>query len=145
MALSKNCKGQFMKTLTGKTNSISVASNCYIGLLGAEPSYDRVDNEVVYNTHELSGTGYQRMLIGNAQAANTQAMSDIDDNGTSLNAETIFFPEAEEDWGTAVYFALFSSATGGEPHLWGELTSSVAINAGYVPIFKPGSLSITIN
>ena len=154
MALSKNCKSQIMKTLTGKSQQVSIASSCYIGLLSAEPGYERmeIDTEIpgypeyewVYFTHELEGAGYQRMLIGNAMAANSQAMSDADENGTSVNTETIFFPEAEENWGTATYFALFNSATGGEPHLWGRLTSSVAINEGYVPIFKPGSLSITL-
>ena len=145
MGMSQECKSQIMKNMTGRASQISIASNCYIGLLSAAPGYERVDYELVYLTHELSGEGYKRMLIGNYQAANTHAMSDIDENGTSVNTETIFFPEAEEDWGRASYFALFNSEDGGAPHLWGALTSAVTINAGYVPIFKPGSLSITIN
>ena len=145
MGMSKDCKSQIMKNMTGKSQQINISSNCYIGLLSAAPSYDRVDNDVIYNTHELSGAGYKRMLIGGYQTAASPVMSDIDDNGTSVNEGTIFFPEAEGDWGAATYFALFNSEEGGSPHLWGALTSAVTISAGYVPIFKPGSLSITIN
>lgn len=144
MGMSKECKNQIMKAMTGKAQNASIASNCYIGLLSAAPSYDRVENDVVYNTHELSGAGYHRMFIGGYNTAASQVMTDIDDNGTSVNGETIFFPEAEETWGTATHFALFSSESGGNPHLWGALTTAVAINEGYVPIFKPGSLSITL-
>ena len=98
-----------------------------------------------YNTHEVNGAGYKRMLIGGYDTAASQAMTDVNENGMSQNSATIFFPEAEGDWGTATYFALFNSEEGGTPHLWGALTSAVTISAGYVPIFKPGSLSITIN
>ena len=144
MGMSKDCKSKIMKGMTGRIDDVSIAPNCYIGLLSAAPGYERVDYELVYVTHELEGAGYQRMLIGSEEAPASQAMSDIDDNGTSINTETIFFPEAESNWGTATYFALFNSRTGGEPHLWGALTSAVTINDGYVPIFKPGSLSITL-
>ena len=145
MGMSKECKAQILRTLTGKTQNVSIASNCFIGLLTAEPSYVLVGGESVFDSHELDGAGYSRMLIGAAQTASAQVMTDADENGTSVNATTIFFPEAEEDWGTVTHFALFNSDSGGTPHLWGELTSAVTINAGYVPIFKPGSLSITLN
>lgn len=145
MGMSITTRGQIIDAMTGKINQVSIASNCYIGLLSAEPSYVQAGDESVFVTNEIDGAGYERMLIGNYQAPDSQVMGDIDSSGTSTNVSTIFFPEAESDWGSVTHFALFNSKTGGSPHLWGGLTSAVTISAGYVPIFKPGSLSITIN
>ena len=74
----------------------------------------------------------------------SQAMGDADSNGTSTNVLNVIFPEAETDWGNVTHFALFKSKEGGEPHLWGALTTPVNISTGYVALFKPGSLSITL-
>lgn len=137
MGMSITTKRQIINAMTGKAQQVSIASECYIALFSSAPAAD--------GSNEISGAGYERALIGNYQSGNTQVMGDVDSSGTSTNVGTIFFPEAEADWGAVTHFALFGSKTGGTPHLWGELTSAVTINAGYVPIFKPGSLSITLN
>lgn len=136
MSMSKNCKDKIVKALTGKTSSLTIASDCYIALLKSEPSLDG------YN--EVTGAGYKRMLIGNHQSTASQAIGAINDAGTAVNTSTIFFPEAEEDWGTITHFALFNTQIGGEAHLWGALTAPVDIFTGYVPLFKEGALSITL-
>ena len=50
MGLSKDCKSQIMRNMTGKSQQITIASDCYIGLLSAAPGYERVDYELVYLT-----------------------------------------------------------------------------------------------
>lgn len=141
MALSRKCMRDILKTMTGKTTSVSIAGTCYIGLLTAEPSHDENDN-VVYT--EVSGNGYARVLLGDQSASVSQAMGEASDEGTTTNTLNILFPEAEADWGSVTHFALFNVKTGGEPHLWGALTEPVTISSGYVALFKPGSLSITL-
>lgn len=141
MALSRKCIRDILKTMTGKTSSVSIAGTCYIGLLTAAPSHDENDN-VVYT--EVSGTGYERTLLGSQSASVSQAMDEASDEGTTTNTMNIMFPEAETDWGSVTHFALFNTKTGGEPHLWGALTTPVNISTGYVALFKPGALSITL-
>lgn len=141
MALSRKCVRSILATLTGKINSINIASTCYIGLLTAEPSHDENDN-VVYA--EVSGTGYERVLLGDQSSPASQSMGEVNDDGTTTNAMNILFPEAEADWDSVTHFALFNVKEGGEPHLWGALTTPVTISSGYVALFKPGSLSITL-
>lgn len=141
MALSRNCMRSLLRNMTGKSQQISIASTCYIGLLTADPTHDDNDNVVFA---EVTGPGYERVLIGNYQAAVSQALSDPSDDGTTANTLSILFPEAEDDWGTVTHFALFSAKESGEPHLWGALTSPVTISQGYVALFKPGTLSITL-
>ena len=136
MGMSVTARGSIVKTLTGRAQNISIAPECYIGLFSSTPSAD--------GANEITGAGYERTLIGSHQSVGSQAMGDVDSSGKATNVSTIFFPEAEAGWGTVTHFALFNTKTGGSPHLWGELTSPVAINAGYVPIFKPGALSITL-
>jgi hypothetical protein len=136
MGMSISARNNIIRAMTGRAQNVSIASECYIGLFSSAPSAD--------GSNEITGAGYARTLIGNYQSSGSQVMGDVDSSGTATNVSTIFFPEAEGNWGTVTHFALFSSKSGGSPHLWGALTSSVTINAGYVPIFKPGSLSITL-
>lgn len=146
MALSRDCKEKLLQTLTGRSNTITVASNCYIALLKAEPEYttDGESTAPYLQYQEVNGIGYDRVLIGNGTAVVSQLMGKSDTNGTSSNVLNIMFPEAEADWGTVTHFALFNSKEGCEPHLWGALTTPVTISSGYVALFKPGSLSITL-
>lgn len=132
MALSRDCKEKLLQTMTGRATAISVAPTCFIGL------WTSADGT------ELSGGGYKRMLIGSGQEQSSQIMGPADAAGKSTNVNTIFFPEAESDWGTVTHFALYASETTGEAHLWGALTSPVTISQGYVALFKPGTLSITL-
>lgn len=141
MALSRNYVRSILNTMTGKSSSAYIASTCYIGLLTADPSHDENGN-VVYT--EVSGTGYERMLLGSASAPIAQAMGEVTDEGTTTNTLNILFPEAESDWGTVTHFALFNTKEGGEPHLWGALKNPITISTGFVGLFKPGALEITL-
>ena len=88
-------------------------------------------------------TGYTRTLLGNYQSADSKCMGEPV-QGNIRNTKIIYLPEAVADWGTVTHFGLFSSAGASEPFFTGELKNPIEITTGYVPIFRVGTLSITI-
>lgn len=134
MAMAENVKSQILMSMTGKTNTISIASTCYIGLLKS------VSNGAV---EPDTAAGYGRAQLGHYQNAQGQAMGSPT-NGKITNNQIIYFPEATDSWGTVTHFGLFTAVSGGTPFLWGALSEPVNIPAGYVPLFRVGKLSISI-
>ncbi|MBR3891428.1 MAG: hypothetical protein IKJ30_05100 [Bacilli bacterium] len=91
-----------------------------------------------------SSSGYARVMLGTQGQSNTYVM-DAAVNGSICNTSNIiFFPEATASWGTVTHFGLFSSKTGGTPILWGALSSSISIPSGYIPIFRAGALTVSL-
>ena len=135
MSMSRSCKEAMKQSLLGQ-EQYGIAPRCFIGLLTHEPEVD--------NIHEVAGVGYSRMLIGDAMSHDSQLMGEVDVYGTAKNTSTIFFNEAESEWGTITHFALFKQSEGGEPYMWGTLTEPIIITSGYVPLFKAGDLSFTL-
>ena len=101
----------------------------------------RVEGDVF--TEPDATTGYNRTLLGNYQSADSKCMGEPV-QGNIRNAKIIYLPEAVADWGTVTHFGLFSSASASEPFFTGELKNPIEITTGYVPIFRVGTLSITI-
>lgn len=135
MALSENVKASILSAMTGKSQYASIASTCYIGLLK--------DVSNGYIEPDLTA-GYGRTLLGNYNNSAGQLMGSPT-SGKITNSQIIYFPEATGDWGTVTHFGLFTSAFGGTPLLWGTLSEPVNIPEGYVPLFRVGKLSISID
>ena len=53
----------------------------------------------------------------------------------------------EQNYGNTYfgYIAIYTAATGGTPILAGELSTEIAVSAGYVVIIKAGELKIEMN
>lgn len=138
MALSESAKTKILNGLVGK-DQYGIASTSYLGLLKSiTPGTEKVQ----FVEPDVSA-GYGRVQIGHWQNSSGQLMGTAS-NGKISNTGIIYLPEATADWGTVTYFALFSSATGGSPVLWGALSDPVNIPSGYVPLFRVGKLSISI-
>lgn len=105
----------------------------YMGLFSAAPSEGT--NGVTFT--ELNGNGY-------ARAALSLAMGNAE-NRAITNAEIIYFPEAEANWGTATHFGIFDAKTGGEPIIYGALDAPVTVPINYVPLFRVGQFNLTLN
>jgi len=134
-----NVANNILKCLFGQQSSVSLASTCYIGLSTTTP-----DSDGSNFTEPASTTGYLRSLLGNSSNSVTYLMATPSD-GSTKNNNIIFFPEATEGWGTVTHFGIFSAKTGGTPIFWGALTASVAVPTGYIPIFRVGSLSVSLS
>lgn len=135
MAMAENVKSSILLAMTGKSQNLNIASTCYIGLLKS------VSNGAV---EPDTTAGYGRTQLGNYQNGAGQLMGSPT-NGKIVNNQIIYFPEATGDWGTVTHFGLFTSASGGTPFLWGALSEPVNIPSGYVPLFRVGKLSISID
>lgn len=105
----------------------------YLGLLTAAPS----DGASGVTFQEISGAGY-------ARASLSQSMASAADRAIT-NAEIIYFPEAEANWGTATHFGIFDAKTGGEPIIYGVLDAPVTVPVNYVPMFRVGQFNLTLN
>lgn len=132
--ITDSVKAKILNALTGKTESAKIASTCLIGL-GTTTDSSFVEPDKAY--------GYSRTLIGDWQSKDSQLMGEPS-GGNIKNSKIIYLPEATQSWGTVTHFALFDSATSETPILVGELKTAIEISAGYVPVFRAGTLSLTI-
>ena len=134
MCFTYTAKNAILNGMTGRSQYATLASTCLIGV-------GTMDGDVF--SEPDSTTGYGRTLLGNYQSSDSKCMGEPV-QGNIKNSKIIYLPEAVADWGTMTHFALFSSASAAEPIFIGELKTPIAITAGYVPIFRVGTLSITI-
>lgn len=134
-----NTANQILNCFFGRTNNVSLGSTCYIALSTTTPSADGSNF-----TEPASGTGYARVLIGNYSQTNTQLMTAASNGSISNTDNIIFFPEATSSWGTITHFGLFSAKTGGIPIMYGALSSSISVPSGYIPIFRAGALTVSL-
>lgn len=105
----------------------------YMGLFTAAPT----DSSAGVTFTEISGAGYARANLS-VPMANAE-------NRAITNAEIIYFPEAEANWGTATHFGIFDAKTGGEPIIYGALDAPVTVPVNYVPLFRVGQFNLTLN
>lgn len=105
----------------------------YMGLFSSAPS----DGVSGVTFAELTGAGY-------ARASLSVSMASAADRAIT-NAEIIYFPEAEANWGTATHFGIFDAKTGGEPIIYGALDTPVTVPVNYVPLFRVGQFNLTLN
>lgn len=61
------------------------------------------------------------------------------------NSADVDFPTATANWGTIVAAAIFDAASGGNMLLWGDLTTSKAVNSGTQARFLTGDIVITLD
>lgn len=139
MALSETCKASILNAMTGKSLNASIASTCYIGLV---KNISTSGESVAFVEPEASA-GYGRTQLGYYQNGAACLMG-TPKNGKITNDQIVYFPEATGDWGSITHFALFTSESDKTPFLWGALSSPVNIPSGYVPLFRVGKLSISI-
>ena len=129
-----SAKATILNGMTGRIQYATLASTCLIGV-------GTVDDLTF--TEPDKTTGYERTLLGNYQSKDSELMGEPV-GGNIKNSKIIYLPEAISSWGTVTHFALFSSATAGSPFFIGALKNPMEIPAGYVPIFRANTLSITI-
>ena len=129
---------QILQAMTGRANTISLASNCYVGLSKTNPTregtsleeppanYTYVDPETGAQTS--ASTGYERQLIGTYNGSEDAKKMGAPVQGVSTNQDIVYFPEvldvsnvpglSEETklhpWGTVAYFCIFSAKNGGQ-------------------------------
>ena len=120
--------------MTGRIEYAALARTCLIGI-GTTDDSTFIEPSKAY--------GYDRTLLGNYQSKESQLMGEPY-GGNIKNSKIIYLPEATQSWGTVTHFALFSSATAEVPFFVGALKTPMEIPAGYVPIFRANTLSITI-
>lgn len=141
MAISAEKIGKSIVSGFSKGGSVSFPTP-YLGLFTTMPGADGTGGV------EVSYPEYKRVAINAKGIEGKQIMVDPyteagsgGDAGKTItatkNQEIIYFPEAETGaGGTAVGFGLFSTKTGGDPYMWGELKSNVTINQYSVPMFR---------
>lgn len=137
--ITVNTANQILNAFFGRVNNVTLGSTCYIGLSTTTPAANG-DNF----TEPASGTGYARVLVGSYSQSNTQLMDAAANGSISNTNNIIFFPEATATWGTITHFGLFSSKTGGTPIMYGALSSSISVPSGYIPIFRAGALTVSL-
>ena len=123
----------------GRTNQISLASTCYIGLSTTTPTATG-DNF----TEPSEANGYAKVLIGNYNQSNTMLMEAASGGSISNTNSIIFFPEALASWGTITHFGIFTSKSSSTPIMWGALSTSITVPSGYIPIFRAGALTVSL-
>lgn len=85
---------------------------------------------------ELAGNGYARQAV----------TFDAPTNGATANSSDVEFPEAEGDWGTVAYGALYDAPTGGNAlTAIKALGASKAIDTGDVLRFAAGEITFQLS
>jgi len=123
--------------------SLAKPAALYVALYTAAPSDAGGGTEV-------AGGGYARVNLPPldtnwtaTQGGTTGASSGS--GGATSNAVVVTFPVPTSDWGTVTHFALFDAATGGNPLVWGALsTAREVLNGDPSPRFPAGALVITV-
>lgn len=139
MAFTYNASASILNGLTGKSQNISLLSNCYLALSSTAPEKDGSNF-----TEPAASTGYARAVVGLANQSATQVMG-TPTEGSITNKDIIFFPEASSSWGTLTHFGLYTAATGGTLILYGSLSTPITVAANYVPLFRAGNFTLTLS
>ena len=137
--ITKTTANAILNAFFGKSQYASLASSCYIGLSTTTP-----DSEGKNFTEPSTETGYSKVFLGTYNQSQTQLMDSASSGTISNTSNIIFFPEATTAWGTITHFGIFTSKTATTPIMWGALTSSISVPAGYIPIFRAGALNVSL-
>jgi hypothetical protein len=99
---------------------------------------------------EVSGGGYARVNLPPSDTnwgATQGGVSGVSSGtgGATQNAVAITFATPSADWGHLTHFAIYDAATGGNPLVWGPLSTPRDVLVGDpAPRFPPGTLAITV-
>lgn len=116
----------------------NLMTNAYIGLSITAPNASGGNV-----TEPSSGANYSRVPA--AMASFKVA------NKTISNEYYVYFPEATESWGTITHLCVFSKpgvSSGQEENVlryYGALNAPVLVNANSVPLFRPGTINISMD
>lgn len=123
----------------GRSNQITLASTCYIGLSTTTPTAAGENF-----TEPAEASGYSKVLIGNYNQSSTLLMEAASLGSISNTNSIIFFPEATATWGTITHFGIFTTKNSTTPIMWGALSTSITVPSGYIPIFRAGALTVSL-
>lgn len=124
-----NCvAGNIYRTQTNP----AIPLNYYLGLSTTEPAMDGTGV-----TEPQASAAYMRVIIDSLLSAPT--------DGVVTNTAAIIFNESTADWGTARYFVVYDSLSGGNLLQYNELTIPRSIEAQTIITVKPGDLVLTVS
>jgi hypothetical protein len=127
--------GQLLTTYFSRTTTPPPAF--YLALIKAIPPTPYMSGAEL---DEPDATDYQRVIIENdlANWTNSSQPQEI------FNVRSINFITATSTWGQIKYWALCNAAQDGYNMLIGNLENPVMIEAGDVPMFADGDLSVSL-
>lgn len=123
-------------TTYANTILANLASGSYVALTTAAPTANSTGSNL---SEPSSANGYARVAV-NSTNGNFAAAARVLTNGSY-----IYFPEATASWGTITHMCFVSAASGGALRYFGALNSSVSVGANTVPLFKPGTINISLD
>lgn len=144
--LSYYAANKILNAVTGKGSSstpygyVIIANRAYLALSSTEPNASGGGV-----TEPSASVGYQRKLIGNAQAGTYGSLLADPVDGTITNNQEIHFNEATGAWGTQSYVCIYDAETGGNLIAWGTLSTSISPTANTVPVIKTGGFVISVD
>jgi len=109
-------------------------TECWLGLSSTIPNLDGSN----FTEPQPGPTGYQRVLIGTTNNANSRAMS-YPSNGTSSNIKDINFPPVISNYNDIVYIGLFRQREGGVPIYTAPCSTPISTEIGKSITFKAGN------
>lgn len=123
---------------TDYANSIlsNLVSGAYAALATSAPSADSTGSSIA---EPSTSANYARVAL-NSTNGNFTAKDCV-----LTNQAYIYFPEATASWGTITHLCFVTGSSGGTLRYFGALNSSVAVAAEHVPLFKTGSISISLD
>lgn len=107
------------------------SKNYYIGLSTTTPTTSGGNV-----TEPSSSSGYRRAKLTSMGTASDAQIQ---------NTDIIYMGESLSDWGTITHFCIFTQETGGTPIFYGQLTNSVNVPTGYVPIFRANAIKVGLD
>lgn len=110
----------------------SIFASAYVGLSSTKPATDGTGV-----TEPDESAGYKRV------ASSGGSFSAL--NGTITNNAYLYFPEATAAWGDISYLCVFDgNSSSAKLRYFGALKTPKNIGINAVPLFRPGSINITI-
>ena len=142
MPFSTYVKNQILNEIVGRTSTLNLGDNIYIGLATAAPTLN--SDGTASSSNEPSGNGYVRKWIGTYNNSSSLLFGAAASNGSISNSQEIHFNMATGAWGTLTHVILFDAATNGHVLAWGTLTSSIQPVANSVPVIQANGFTLSI-
>lgn len=135
MGFTHYTENAILNEVTGKTNTLNF-NDVYLGLCTSVS----LDGTFI----ELSGSGYNRVLMGNYSIAQLQYFGSPV-AGSISNIKEIQFPMATGNWSTVDYGVLFNAQIGGNALAFGVISGGLTVSANEIGRIGPGQFNIYFN
>lgn len=142
MPFSPYTKNQVLNEITGRTNTLNLGDNIYIGLATAAPVLNA--DGTASSSNEPSGNGYARKWVGTYNNSASLVFGSSASNGSISNTQEIHFNMATGSWGTLTTVILFDAATNGHVLAWGTLNDSISPVQNSVPVIQANGFTLSI-